>query len=132
MIKLSKKGDYGLKALAYIAHRPGSVIKISDIAHDLKISESFLRRIMHALERKWLITTIQWRNGGVFLERDIASITLYEIFSCLEEDLFITDCTAGKYCANQENCVTTTALNALQKWFTSLLKMYTLDRVIGK
>gem|GEM_PF-2854732 len=75
---------------------------------------------------------MQGRNGGVFLERDIATITLYEIFSCLEEELFITDCTAGRYCEKRENCVTTVALNALQKGFTSLLKMYTLDKVIGK
>jgi len=52
MIKLSKKGDYGLKAMAYIANARGQLVKISDIAADLRISEAFLRRIIHALEKK--------------------------------------------------------------------------------
>ena len=131
MIKLSKKWDYGLKAISYIA-RQEKRVRISDISKELDISESFLRRIVHNFEKKWLLTTIKGRNGGVFIEKNLQEISLYDILLSLEEDLFITQCTSGEYCKNQDICVTTDVLKSLQKGFTALLKLYTLDKIIKK
>lgn len=131
MIKLSKKWDYGLKAISYIA-RQEKRVRISDISKELDISESFLRRIVHNFEKKWLLTTIKGRNGGVFIEKNLQEISLYDILLSLEEDVFITQCTSGEYCKNQDVCVTTDVLKSLQKGFTALLKLYTLDKIIKK
>lgn len=131
MIKLSKKWDYGLKAISYIAHQKRRV-KISDISKELSISEPFLRRIIHDFEKKGLLKTIKWRNGWVFIDKNLQEISLYDIFLSLEEDLFITNCTSGEYCKNQDRCVTTDVLKSLQKGFTALLKLYTLDKIIKK
>lgn len=131
MIKLSKKWDYGLKAISYIA-RQEKRVRISDISKELDISESFLRRIVHNFEKKWLLTTIKGRNGGVFIEKNLQEISLYDILLSLEEDVFITQCTSGEYCKNQDICVTTDVLKSLQKGFTALLKLYTLDKIIKK
>lgn len=131
MIKLSKKWDYGLKAISYIA-RQEKRVKISDISKELDISESFLRRIVHDFEKKGLLTTIKGRNGWVFIDKNLQEISLYDILLSLEEDLFITQCTSGEYCKNQDVCVTTDVLKSLQKGFTALLKLYTLDKIIKK
>jgi len=131
MIKLSKKWDYGLKAISYIA-RQEKRVKISDISKELDISESFLRRIVHDFEKKGLLTTIKGRNVWVFIDKNLQEISLYDILLSLEEDLFITQCTSGEYCKNQDVCVTTDVLKSLQKGFTALLKLYTLDKIIKK
>lgn len=131
MIKLSKKWDYGLKAISYIA-RQEKRVRISDISKELDISESFLRRIVHDFEKKGLLTTIKGRNGWVFIDKNLQEISLYDILLSLEEDLFITQCTSGEYCKNQDVCVTTDVLKSLQKGFTALLKLYTLDKIIKK
>ena len=131
MIKLSKKWDYGLKAISYIA-RQEKRVRISDISKELDISESFLRRIVHDFEKKGLLTTIKGRNGWVFIYKNLQEISLYDILLSLEEDLFITQCTSGEYCKNQDICVTTDVLKSLQKGFTALLKLYTLDKIIKK
>lgn len=131
MIKLSKKWDYGLKAISYIA-RQEKRVRISDISKELDISESFLRRIIHDFEKKGLLTTIKGRNGWVLIDKNLQEISLYDILLSLEEDLFITQCTSGEYCKNQDVCVTTDVLKSLQKGFTALLKLYTLDKIIKK
>lgn len=132
MIKLSKKWDYGLKAISYLAGKKWTLVTIWEISKELAISETFLRRIVNDFEKADLLKTIKWRNGGVILERELRSISLYDIFSSLWEDLSITNCTAGMSCKNQENCVTTSTLKSLQKWFSSLLKIHTLDSIDKK
>lgn len=132
MIKLSKKWDYGLKAMVYLWKKQGETVKISDIAQDLGISVLFLRRIIHDFEKAHLLQTFQGRNGGVKLVRELKTISLYDIFLSLGEELHITDCTAGVYCQNKESCITTDVLWGLQKGFNSLLHLYTLDKIIKK
>lgn len=132
MIKLSKKWDYWLKAISYLAQFEKEVVKISDISKNLWISETFLRRIINDFEKAKLIKTIKWRNGGVCIEKELKEISLYDIFSSLWEDLFITNCTSWEFCKNENNCITTQILKSLQKWFSSLLKLYTLDKIIKK
>jgi Rrf2 family protein len=130
MIKLSKKWDYSLKAISYLASNKWQLVKISDVSKNLKISETFLRRIINDFEKANLIKTIKWRNGGVILDKDLKLISLYDIFSSVKEDLSITNCTSGLVCKNIDTCITTEVLNSLQKWFNSLLKIHTLDKII--
>ncbi len=132
MIKLSKKWDYGLKAMVYLAKSQKDLVKISEISQDLHISEGFLRRIINDLEKSQLIFTLKWRNWGVRLGKIPEKICLYDIFFSLWEELHITDCTAWVYCENKQNCITTDVLWWLQKWFNTLLHLYTLDKIIKK
>ena len=131
MIKLSKKWDYWLKAILYIASNCW-VLKISNISKDLNISETFLRKIISDFQKKWLLKTIKWRNGWVYIEKNLKEISLFDIFSSLWEDLYITSCTEWKYCNNQDICWTSWVLQSLQKWFTTLLKIHTLDKITKK
>lgn len=132
MIKLSKKWDYWLKAISYLAQFEKKIVKISNISKNLWISETFLRRIINDFEKAKLIKTIKGRNGGVCIEKELKEISLYDIFSSLWEDLFITNCTSWEFCKNEKSCITTQILKSLQKWFSSLLKLYTLDKIIKK
>lgn len=132
MIKLSKKGDYGLKAMVYLAKKHNQLVKISEISENLWISELFLRRIINDLEKSWLVETIKGRNGWVLISKDLKSIRLYDIFLSLWEELHITDCTAGVYCQNKESCITTDVLSGLQKWFNALLHLQNLENITKK
>ncbi len=129
MIKLSKKWSYSLKAMIYIA-KSDSLVKISDISESENIPESLLRRIVADLERKKILKTTKWRNGWVTLWKEINKISVYDILNAIREELWITDCTKWLTCYNHDSCSTTILLNNLQTGFNSLLKMYTLDKII--
>lgn len=129
MLKLSKKWSYAVKAIIYIA-KAWEIVKVSKIADDEKISESLLRRLIADLERAWLLKTVKWRNGGVELWKETSKITAYEILSAVWENLSIRDCTWWAECSNTEICTTMKFYSTLQTWFSSLLKMYTLDKIM--
>lgn len=130
MLKLSKKGSYAVKAMICIAESQNELIRIWDIAEKQKISLGMLRRIISDLEKKELIVTKQGRNGWISLHKDIHKISTYDILSAVWEELGITECTRWEDCSNHESCSTTSLFSSLQSWFNSLLKMYTLDKII--
>ncbi len=129
MLKLSKKWWYAMKAMTFIA-KSEKLVHVSDVASAESISESLLRRIISDLEKGGLVETIKWRNGWVKLWKEIQKITVYDILYSVGEELGLTECTKGEYCDRTAICSTTEFLGKLQTWFNSLLKMYTLDKII--
>jgi len=129
MLKLSKKWWYAIRSVIYIA-RIWKTIKVSEIAKNEKISESLLRRLIADLEKQEILHTTKWRNWGVELWRETKKISVYDILSAIWEELTIRDCTKWSLCNNQENCSTEGLYGSLQKWFNSLLRIHTLDKLI--
>lgn len=130
MLKLSKKWSYAVKAMIYIATSQKELVHISDISKDEDISESLLRRIVSDLEKSWLLITVKWRYGGIRLWKTLNKISTYDILNSIWEELWITDCTRGDFCDKHNSCTTTNLFWSLQTGFNSLLKMYTLDKIL--
>ncbi len=131
MIKLSQTWSDALKAMCYIADH-GGLVCIKDIVSHEGMSETCLRRIIADLNTGWVLKTTQWRGGGVRLARSVNTISIYDIFFAVGEEMGITDCTKWEPCEKQHDCYTTDVLWNLQRWFNSLLKMQTLDKIIKK
>lgn len=132
MLKLSKKWWYALKAVLYVAENNESLLKISNLAEDLSISESLLRRIISDLDKSCIITTIKWRSWGIKIGMELKDISVYDILNSVWEELWITDCTKWYFCDNLEFCNTTDFLINIQKSFNGILKLNTLDKIIKK
>lgn len=132
MIKLSKKWNYALKSVIFIATKSPSLLKIKDIALELNISESLLRRIIAELEKAWILETIKWRNGWVKIKKDLPKVSIFDILNSSWEDMTISSCTSWIECKNKETCLTSNIFNNLQRWLHSMLKMQTLDKIIPK
>jgi len=130
MIKLSKKWSYALKAIIFIAQNNSSLVKIKDISISEKISETLLRRIIADAEKSELVKTVKWRNWWVKLWKELSKISVFDILKSAGEELWITECTKWESCSNLNNCSTTYLLWNLQKWFNSLLKINTLDKIV--
>lgn len=132
MIKLSKKWDYALKSVIYIAEKSPELLKIQDISEKLNISESLLRRIVADLNKSKIIETIKWRNWWIKIWKELSKISIYDILFNIGEELWLTDCTKWLSCENKSNCNTTNLLWNLQKSFNWILKLQTLDKITKK
>ena len=65
MLKLSKKWNYALKTIIYLANSGNnSFLKIATISKDLNISESLLRRIISELEKSGIVKTTKGRMNS--------------------------------------------------------------------
>lgn len=130
MLKLSKKWNYALKTIIYLANSGNnSFLKIATISKDLNISESLLRRIISELEKSGIVKTTKGRNWWIQIWKTFSEISVFDVLLAVDEELGITDCTKWLFCENQQNCDTTTVYKNLQKWFNWILKLYTLDKI---
>ena len=87
---ISSKGKYGLVALMDICLYSGSeAITLKSVSKRQNISERYLEQIFSILRKGGIITSKKGAQGGYFLARTAADITVGEILNILEGDLKI-------------------------------------------
>ena len=96
MLRLTKKADYGLMALKYLAEQsaghtavPASAKDIADAYH---IPPQLLAKILQTLARGGLLISHAGTNGGYALARPATEISAFEVIRAIDGPLFITSC----------------------------------------
>lgn len=94
-MKLSKRTEYGLKAMIRLAmHHNAGYLQSREIAHQERLPAKFLESILLALRSERLLESKVGAGGGYRLLRDPSQIAVTEIIDALEpreaEDDFLT------------------------------------------
>lgn len=105
MLRLTKKADYGLMALKYLAEQavppagsPSDAAHISlaqsakDIAEAYHIPPQLLAKILQTLAKAGILVSHAGTNGGYALARSATEITAFEVIRAIDGPLFITSC----------------------------------------
>jgi len=93
MLRLTKKADYGLMALKYLAEQTdGSAHSAKDIAEAYHIPPQLLAKILQTLAKAGLLVSHAGTNGGYALARAATEITAFEVIRAIDGPLFITSC----------------------------------------
>jgi Rrf2 family protein len=84
-MKISTKGEYGLRAMLYIGmHAEDGPVTSHEIAQQQAIPEPYLRQILAVLSRDQLILSNRGPQGGHVLGRPAAQINVRDIVMTLE------------------------------------------------
>jgi len=93
MLRLTKKADYGLMALKYLAEQPGdSAQSAKDIAEAYHIPQQLLAKILQTLAKAGLLVSHAGTNGGYALAKSAKDISAFEVIRAIDGPLFITSC----------------------------------------
>ena len=98
MLRLTKKADYGLMALKYLAEQPSQAPQAQhaqsakDIAQAYHIPPPLLAKILQTLARAGLLVSHAGTNGGYALARPATEISAFEVIRAIDGPLFITSC----------------------------------------
>ena len=93
MIRLTKAGEYGLRAVRYLVEKGDeNRISIGDISINRNIPEPFLRKLFKPLVQQGIINSTRGVSGGVKLARDPKDITVLEVVEALEGPLALNEC----------------------------------------
>ena len=105
-MKLSTRSRYGLRMMFSLATNPDKKpLQLSEISAREGISEKYLGQIVIHLRAVGLVTSVRGAQGGYYLSRDPAEITVLQIVECLEGDLSIVDCTVHpEECGRESVC----------------------------
>ena len=107
-MKITKKGEYALKALIELAinyDKGISVTLINDIAGHENIPPKYLEHIMLNLKNSGILTSKRGVGGGYTLSRPPAEISLGEILRTVEF-IFFTAAMRGTLTSSRISCIT--------------------------
>ncbi|MBM4417344.1 MAG: Rrf2 family transcriptional regulator [Chloroflexi bacterium] len=92
-MKISTKGDYGLRALVDLAGQYDAqvAVQVKDIARRQSVPEEYLGQLMVGLRRAGFVRSIRGASGGYLLARQPADITVAEVLETLEGSLALVD-----------------------------------------
>jgi Rrf2 family protein len=92
MLSLSKKTDYALIALAYLAERPGRIASAREIAEARNLPAPLLMNILKELHHHGVLHSTRGVKGGYELAVDTANISLHELIIALEGPVRLVEC----------------------------------------
>jgi len=135
MLRLSTKGQYGVRAMYEIAvGYPERPVNIREISESQDVSIHYLEQILNKLRRAGLIRSVKGPGGGYLLAKRPDEITISDILLELEGPLAITSClNPEEGCVRVEICVTHLLWKALGRQIEDFLNTVTLgDLLQGK
>ena len=92
----SKKCEYGLQAVLYLATQPkGEVLSSEEIASKLNIPKEFISKILQSLTESGIIDSKKGKAGGFFLAKDPSKIRLIDIVAAIDGLSMFDSCVLG-------------------------------------
>lgn len=134
-MKLSKKSEYGLRALLELTLAHGkSTLQRQDIVARQHIPIEFLEQILLTLKRAGFVASRRGVNGGYTLIKQPSEITLGQVIRTLDGPLAPISCvsrTAYQKCrecpyANKARCPIQNVMGTVRDAIAGILDHYTL------
>ena len=124
MLRLTKKADYGLMALKYLAEHPhAAAVSAKDIAEAYHIPPQLLAKILQRLAKVGLVRSTAGTNGGYALVRGAYDITVFEVIRAVDGPLFLTACSSGpRPCDLHDSCTIKEPMARVNESITELLE----------
>ncbi|KGK90309.1 HTH-type transcriptional regulator CymR [bioreactor metagenome] len=130
-MKLSTKGQYGVKAMVDLAiNYSEEPISIKSISERQNISEYYLEQLFSSLRKADLIKSIRGAQGGYILSREPKNITVSEIMNVLEGPLKLSECLQDGECSNIKVCSTRLLWSRIKESIDQVTKTTTLQDMV--
>ncbi len=138
-MRLSKRGEYGLRAMIALAvpvekTSPPGMMQIKDIAQREQISPKFLEQILLTLKNAGLLHSKMGVGGGYYLARSANEITLGQIFRVLDGPVAPVKCVSQMAyepcgCPDEETCGLRLAMGDVRNAIADILDTTSLADV---
>jgi Rrf2 family protein len=132
MLRFTKRADYGLMAIHYIArHEEDGAVSAKRIAEEFAIPAELLAKILQRLARERLIVSQNGPKGGYVLGRRPAEITVGEVIRALEGPINIVSCLEDSDCPQMARCNLRRPVQKIQAAITQMLDTMSLAELVG-
>lgn len=133
-MKVSTKGDYGVRALIELAHHIGEgPVQSAEIAARQHIPEPYLDQLLTTLRRAGFIRSVRGPQGGHALIRDPNDIRLREVIEALEGSLSPIDCLDdGSVCTKSGGCAQRSVWEEVRDATNAILDRTTIADLAAK
>jgi Rrf2 family protein len=128
MLRFTKRADYGLMAIHYIAiNEDLGAVSAKRIADEVRIPAELLAKILQRLAKKKLITSQNGPKGGYALARRPTEITVGDVVRALEGPIHIVSCLEeASDCPQMAHCSLRRPVHKIQAAISQVLDTMSL------
>ncbi|OGC90762.1 MAG: hypothetical protein A2W25_13715 [candidate division Zixibacteria bacterium RBG_16_53_22] len=102
-MQISRKSDYALRAMVYIAAwEADKICSINEIAEAEKIPREYLAKILKELALQGFLQSFKGINGGYKLAMPRERVTFLSIIEAMQGKIYVNDCVRNA--GNNEAC----------------------------
>jgi len=130
MLKLSKKTDYALMAVQYMASKNSlRAVNTKEIAEEYRIPLELLAKVLQKLGKKGLVISQNGPKGGYLLAMAASDISVLSVIQAIEGHIGITECyhNEDSHCVQMARCNIRTPLRNIQNSIYSLLESMSIE-----
>ena len=132
MLRFTKRADYGLMAIHYIAfHQADGAVSSKRIAEAFNIPHELLAKTLQRLAKNGFIESYNGPKGGYVLSRAPAGITVGQVIRALEGPINIVSCFEDLGCRQFAKCNLRRPVQKIQATITHLLDTMTLAELMA-
>ena len=135
-MKISTRGEYGVRAMVALAHHYGAgPVSITAVAKESSVPPAYLEQLIGPLRRAGLVESKRGAQGGYQLSRPPAAIRVGDVYRVMEGPVAPMDCVsedpADQTCPLIDGCETRPVWMKLRDSITEALDSTTLEDLIN-
>jgi Rrf2 family protein len=124
---ITRDTDYAVRILSAIALRKGRCATAADLASELDIPLSFVRKILQVLGKRGPLDSYKGKGGGFELSCPPEKILLLDLMNMFQGPVCFSECLfKKKMCHNRSTCSMRKVILELEESVTKRLKGVTL------
>ncbi len=129
-MKITKKTQYGLRALLWLGQSKKTFLSLREIAEGESIPFDYLEKVFSQLEKAGLVKSKKGIQGGYSLARSPKKIGLAEIMKALEKKMLLVECLDKKsLCPRKRSCRSAKAWVKIQNSLEKTINSITLNNL---
>lgn len=134
MMELTRKGDYAIRGIVYLAGQPPNKISLlSEIAAAVDVPQTFLAKIFQQFSKTGIVKSFRGTGGGFLLAGPPESITLLQVVEAVEGPILPNRCVLQPgECERDSFCTVYPVWQQVQQQVRGILKNVTLKDLATK
>jgi Rrf2 family protein len=130
VLRISRKIDYGLRAMIYLASiPPEAIVPFREIARRMAVPEDFLAKILKQLVDRGLARSTRGPHGGYALARSADEISFLDVIEAVEGPIALNVCLDDdEACGREPRC---TMVSVWRQGQERMLEVYRQARLSG-
>jgi len=131
-MRLSTRGKYALEALVYLGYScpKDATMSLHSISEETGISAGYLEQLFRFLKATGIVESKKGKYGGYRLAKPADSITVGDIFFCVEGPLSLVKCLDNDCCERKPECITFELWKSGYDEIKSTINAITLQKLI--
>lgn len=103
---LSNTAQYALRAMIYLGEREGTgPVRVDEVADALQVPRNYLSKILHAMVKQGVLSSLRGPRGGFQLARRSEDVTLFDVVAPFDDIEARRTCLLGRReCSDVNPC----------------------------